>query len=60
MHNFEIIDIYNDPRSIGLVVICKNTDQNKQINIDKLDKLALELRDNKIKKKEFLNNIYKN
>lgn len=61
LHNFEIIDIFKDPRSVGLkqlVVICKNTDQNKQIDINKLDKLALELRDNKIKKEEFLNNIY--
>ena len=61
LHNFEIVDIFNDPRSIGckqLVVVCKNVEHNKEINIDKLNRMALDLRNNKIKKEDFLNNIY--
>jgi len=61
LHNFEIIDVYNDPRSIGckqLVVICKNTEQKKEINIDNLNKLSLALREKKISKEYFLKHIY--
>ena len=61
LHNFQIVDIYNDPRSIGckqLVVICKNTESKKEINIDNLNTLSLALRDKKISKEYFLNHIY--
>lgn len=57
LHNFEIIDIFKDPRSTGLVVVCKNVEHNKEININKLNSMAIDLRDNKIKKEDFLNNI---
>ena len=61
LHNFKIIDIYKDPRSIGckqLVIVCKNIPNDKEININKLNELALDLRNDKIYKEQFLNDIY--
>ena len=64
LHNFEIINIFKDGRSLingnkQLVVVCKNTKNNKKIDIDKLNQNALLLRDtDTLTTEEFLKNIY--
>lgn len=56
LHNFKIIDIYKDPRSIGciqLVTVCKNTSQVKPVDLNKLNNLANDLKNNKITTEDF-------
>lgn len=66
LHNFEIIDIFKDKRSLvngnkQLYVVCKNTFNPKKIDENKVNKLALLLRDTgKISTSQFLKEIYDN
>ena len=64
LHNFEIIDIFKDKRSLKhgnkqLYVVCKNVPEPKPIDIDILNSSALLLRDTESMDSEtFLKTIY--